>query len=132
MAFYLYKKIKASRAEKAAQEIPLGNTQSNSFEDASHQQDSALASDDSQRALQEKKPSPEAEAEKRRMRIYRWKLIGSLFLPYLLASIDLTIVATAVPFIASHFGMSSSLVCRFYLTEQTNSTSLIGLLPRLP
>lgn len=109
MAFYLYKKIKASRAEKAAQEIPLGNTQSSPFEDTPLQQDGVLPSDDSQRPLQEK-PSPEVEAEKRRMRIYRWKLIGSLFLPYLLASIDLTIVATAVPFIASHFGMSPCLV----------------------
>lgn len=105
MAFYLYKKIKASRAEKAAQEIPLGNTQPNPFDDFPHP-DGALASDDSQRALHEK-PSPEAQVEKRRVRIYRWKLIGSLFLPYLLASIDLTIVATAVPFIASHFGMYS-------------------------
>lgn len=36
-------------------------------------------------------------------RVYRWKLIIGLLLPYLLASLDLTVVATALPFIASHF-----------------------------
>ncbi|OJJ08822.1 hypothetical protein ASPVEDRAFT_156423 [Aspergillus versicolor CBS 583.65] len=118
MAFHLYKKIKASRAETPAQDIPLGNTQPNPFDDFSHP-DGALASFDSQRVLHEK-PSPEAAAEKRRMRIYRWKLIGSLFLPYLLASIDLTIVATAVPFIASHFdqlGELNWIVTAFTLTS---------------
>lgn len=38
-------------------------------------------------------------------RVYRWKLVCGLFLPYVLASLDLTIVASALPFIASHFGM---------------------------
>lgn len=42
-------------------------------------------------------------AEKHRMRVYRWKLIIGLLAPYLLASLDLTVVATALPFIASHF-----------------------------
>lgn len=46
-------------------------------------------------------------AEKRAARIYRWKLIGGLVLPDLLSSLDLTIVATATPFIASHFGTPS-------------------------
>ncbi|KAL7894115.1 major facilitator superfamily domain-containing protein [Trichoderma sp. TUCIM 5745] len=34
---------------------------------------------------------------------YRIKLITGLVLPYFLASLDLTVVATALPFIASHF-----------------------------
>jgi hypothetical protein len=34
---------------------------------------------------------------------YRLKLIAGLVLPYFLASLDLTVVATALPFIASHF-----------------------------
>ena len=45
-------------------------------------------------------------AEKRASRIYRWKLICGLILPDLLSSLDLTIVATATPFIASHFSTS--------------------------
>lgn len=35
--------------------------------------------------------------------IYRFKLLGGLILPYILASLDLTIVATSLPFIASYF-----------------------------
>ncbi|KAL7964574.1 major facilitator superfamily domain-containing protein [Trichoderma sp. SZMC 28014] len=36
---------------------------------------------------------------------YRIKLITGLVLPYFLASLDLTVVATALPFIASHFNV---------------------------
>lgn len=39
-------------------------------------------------------------------RVYRWKLIAGLVLPDLLSSLDLTIVATATPFISSHFSKS--------------------------
>ncbi|CEL11181.1 hypothetical protein ASPCAL14284 [Aspergillus calidoustus] len=127
MAYYLYKKIKASRAAKAQSElIPLGSSHSSPFERTSQQQDGhPLTSNDPLLSTSEKtSPSPELEAEKRRRRIYRWKLITSLFLPYMLATIDLTIVATAVPFIASHFNELDELnwiVTAFTLT----STALI-------
>ena len=52
----------------------------------------------------------ECKKEKHDRRIYRWKLLGGLCLPYLLASLDLTIVATAVPFIASDFSMLQPLL----------------------
>lgn len=42
--------------------------------------------------------------EKHDATVYRWKLIGGLLLPYTLASLDLTIVASSLPFIASYFG----------------------------
>ncbi|KAL2839013.1 major facilitator superfamily domain-containing protein [Aspergillus pseudodeflectus] len=127
MAYYLYKKIKASRAAKAQSElIPLGSSHTSPFERTSQQQDGRpLTSNDPLLSTSEKTPpSPELEAEKRRRRIYRWKLIASLFLPYMLATIDLTIVATAVPFIASHFNELDELnwiVTAFTLT----STALI-------
>ncbi len=41
--------------------------------------------------------------DKRNARKYRFKLIGGLLLPYFLASLDLTVVSTALPFIASDF-----------------------------
>jgi hypothetical protein len=41
--------------------------------------------------------------EKHEATVYRWKLIGGLLLPYTLASLDLTIVASSLPFIASYF-----------------------------
>jgi hypothetical protein len=43
------------------------------------------------------------DGETRHRRRYRRKLLAGLCLPFLLASLDLTIVSTAIPFIASHF-----------------------------
>lgn len=48
-------------------------------------------------------PCSQCKKEKHDKRVYRWKLITGLLLPYFLASVDLTIVAAALPFIASHF-----------------------------
>jgi hypothetical protein len=47
---------------------------------------------------------PICKQEKHDATVYRWKLIGGLLLPYTLASLDLTIVASSLPFIASYFG----------------------------
>jgi hypothetical protein len=44
-----------------------------------------------------------AKKPERSSKKYRMKLIAGLVLPYFLASLDLTVVATALPFIASHF-----------------------------
>ncbi|KAJ4301875.1 hypothetical protein N0V90_003971 [Kalmusia sp. IMI 367209] len=41
--------------------------------------------------------------EAKRMRIHRWKMIFGLILPNFLASVDVTIVAPAIPTISSHF-----------------------------
>jgi hypothetical protein len=51
--------------------------------------------------------------EKRAARIYRWKLIGGLFFPFTVQALDTTIVAGALPYIASDFRESSypSLSC---------------------
>ncbi|KAI9732875.1 MAG: hypothetical protein M1834_003815 [Cirrosporium novae-zelandiae] len=66
----------------------------------------------------------QCEADKRRRRIYRWKLIGGLMLPYFLASVDTTIVATALTTIASHFNKLNQL--NWIVTAYTlTSTSFI-------
>ena len=49
------------------------------------------------------KHCPECITERKRARIYRWKLILSLLVPNMMASMDATITATALPTIASHF-----------------------------
>lgn len=49
---------------------------------------------------------PICKQEEHDATVYRWKLIGGLLLPYTLASLDLTIVASSLPFIASYFGTS--------------------------
>jgi len=41
---------------------------------------------------------------------YRWKLILALLLPGFIGALDLTIVATALPFIASDFCESSDMI----------------------
>ncbi|KAH8431739.1 putative MFS multidrug transporter [Aspergillus melleus] len=64
----------------------------------------------------------QCEEQRRRERIYSWKLIGGLCLPYTLATLDLTIVATAVPSIASHFDKFDELnwiITSFTLTSTT-------------
>jgi hypothetical protein len=45
----------------------------------------------------------ECMADKKRARVYRWKVLVSLVIPNIMASMDLTIIATALPIIASHF-----------------------------
>jgi len=42
--------------------------------------------------------------EKRSMRVYRWKLIFGLFLPFSIQALETTVLAGAYPFIASDFG----------------------------
>ncbi|KAL4974592.1 major facilitator superfamily domain-containing protein [Aspergillus desertorum] len=117
----LYKHIKKTRAAKRqSSNIPL-QTHSSPLD---VQYDDSILALSNTPALHEKIISPEAEAEKKRRRIYRLKLVCALFMPYFLATIDLTIVATAVPFIASHFNELTELnwiVTAFTLT----STALI-------
>lgn len=65
-----------------------------------------LADLNQQSQIQASGPCELCKKEKHDARIYRWKLIAGLLLPYFLASVDLTIVAAALPFIASHFSMT--------------------------
>ncbi|OAL67673.1 MFS multidrug transporter [Trichophyton rubrum] len=70
--------------------------------------------------IQASGPCELCKKEKHDARVYRWKLIAGLLLPYFLASVDLTIVAAALPFIASHFNKLDQLnwiVTAFTLTS---------------
>ena len=49
------------------------------------------------------KHCPECRAEKKRTRIYAWKIVIALLIPNIMASMDMTIIATALPTIASRF-----------------------------
>jgi hypothetical protein len=53
------------------------------------------------------KHCPECINEKKRARHYRRKVLFSLLIPNLMASMDLTIIETALPTIASHFTQCS-------------------------
>jgi hypothetical protein len=48
-------------------------------------------------------PCPVCKEEKRLARKYRWTLIAGLFLPFCLQALDATLIASALPFIASDF-----------------------------
>ncbi len=50
-----------------------------------------------------KELTPEQLAEKKRSRIYRYKLVFGLMAPFTLQALDTTIIASALPFIASDF-----------------------------
>jgi hypothetical protein len=52
-----------------------------------------------------RQPCAICKQQKHNARVYRWKLVLGLAMPFWLTSLDLTVVATALPFIASHFGM---------------------------
>jgi len=53
-------------------------------------------------------PCPECKDAKRAARRYRWRIIAGLFIPFLIQSLDITIIAGALPFIASDFSKSTS------------------------
>ncbi|KAM5456451.1 hypothetical protein McanMca71_005545 [Microsporum canis] len=79
-----------------------------------------LADQNQQPEFQTTGPCELCKKEKHDARVYRWKLIAGLLLPYFLASVDLTIVAAALPFIASHFNKLDQLnwiVTAFTLTS---------------
>ncbi|EXJ90497.1 hypothetical protein A1O1_03600 [Capronia coronata CBS 617.96] len=67
-----------------------------------------------------KKPCPKCAQEKSAARKYRWKLLFCLVPAFFVSSLDLTIVATALPRIASHFDRFNQLnwiVTAFTLTS---------------
>ena len=62
-------------------------------------------------------------AEKSATRKYRWKMLLLLTPGFMLSSLDLTIIATALPFIASHFGTSYRAALRAY-TDRAQTSSI--------
>jgi MFS family permease len=69
-----------------------------------------------------KNSCPTCKGEKREARRYRWLLIGGLFFPFMVQSLDATIIASALPFIASDFDELAQLnwiVSAFNLTSAT-------------
>ncbi|RQM05079.1 hypothetical protein DH86_00003663 [Scytalidium sp. 3C] len=64
--------------------------------------------------------SPEEIAAKKRRRVYRWKISFGLFFPFALQALDTTIIASALPYIATDFHQVKQLnwiVSTFNLTS---------------
>ncbi|KAL1870246.1 hypothetical protein Daus18300_005311 [Diaporthe australafricana] len=72
---------------------------------------SPAATKSAKAGIQTEKPeaSPEEKAEQRRRRAYRWRIVLGLVAPFTLQSLDTTIIASALPFIASDFNELSQL-----------------------
>jgi hypothetical protein len=68
-------------------------------------------------------PTPEEKAEQRRKRAYRWKIVIGLFAPFTLQSLDTTIIASALPFIASDFSKHHR---QLYLPSQTDGLMAVS------
>ncbi|KAE8148518.1 major facilitator superfamily domain-containing protein [Aspergillus avenaceus] len=78
--------------------------------------------DERQLTPAENEKCPTCKKQKHDTHVYRWKLIGGLSLPFILATLDLTIVATALPSIASHYNQFNEqnwIVTAFTLTSTT-------------
>jgi hypothetical protein len=106
MFYYLYKKYRQrQKAPTTSNESePPGNATSKDEKQKKEKQ------------CQHVKESPNGKCEicaveKSAARKYRWKLLLLLLPGFFVASLDLTIVATALPFIASHFGMFAEFSC---------------------
>src|SRR5690242_16006178 len=59
-------------------------------------------------AAREDAVEEEDPVEKKRRRKYRWKVLLGLMMPFALQALDTTIIASALPFIATDFGESTS------------------------
>ena len=67
------------------------------------------------------------DAEKRRRRSYRWKVVFGLLLPSFLVAVDTTIVAPALPTIASAFSMfNQDIVSTWLATYHTQTSSAVS------
>ena len=96
MFIYLYRKYRQRQQRQKLQDSPETTSEKDKKPRCPHQEHS------SPDAL------PKCEictAEKSAARKYRWKLLLLLLPGFFLSSLDMTIVATALPFIASYFGM---------------------------
>lgn len=114
---YIRRKVKENKEKKAAHDITceshltpeFHSTESGKSErhdtlprEVAHHADAGLETPTGPESTEE---SRRHNAEARRMRAYRWRMILGLILPNFLAAIDLTIVAPAIPTISSHFSM---------------------------
>jgi hypothetical protein len=129
MCIYLFYQIRKARRNRRAREHtqPAERVQAKQAKQESlceHQlADAAKGSDDGvlnstmpglehQQRQRGSRHCPECIAEKKRAKVYRWKILLSLVLANAMAAMDLTIIATALPTIASHFCKSGAITCK--------------------
>jgi hypothetical protein len=138
MCIYLFYQIRKTRRNRKAREEhtqPAERVQAKQESLCEHQLADAAKGDDGvlnstmpglehqQRPVEQRGSThcPECIVEKKRARVYRLKILISLVMANMMASMDLTIIATALPTIASHF-------CKFwYIRYRQRNVLLTGL-----
>ena len=99
MAFYLYRKFRESRQKDGHEPVLDEQLAAPMAEEPSNQSDAL-----------EKAQGPSGIDENARkdgqvaMRRYRWRIILGLFFPAVVQGVNTTMIASAMPFIASDFG----------------------------
>lgn len=115
---YTYRKIRAHRARQAAE----AEAEAAAAEAAPADSNTSTPTASLQKSApgNPTRPCPQCKEDKSRARKYRWKLLLCLTPAFFVASLDLTIVATALPRIASHYNRFNQLnwiVTSFTLTS---------------
>lgn len=114
MAYYMYKKIRDKRRAAADAELhqhvsPADISQARRSRDqdqelfTTERDSNEKTTDAPDYSTQNKRTTEETNAEKKAMRTYRFKIIAGLFFPMLVWSLNKTMIAVALPFIASDF-----------------------------
>ncbi|KAF2691164.1 MFS general substrate transporter [Lentithecium fluviatile CBS 122367] len=136
MAYMLFKYIRRKVKESGRKEAALNITDNSHLTPEFHhgapepEEHESLPGNATQHTPTEKPISAESHHdsrklndEARKMRAYRWRMILGLILPSFLASVDVTIVAPAIPTISSHFnhlsGSFNWIVAAYTLTFTT-------------
>lgn len=108
MALWLYKKI---RDKQRRTESPEPWTESNQLEDrdvpGAELQNREGEQPSREQSLNDGRTATTNE-EKKATRRYRWRLIAGLFIPASVQALNTTMIAGALPFIASDFSTSAS------------------------
>lgn len=130
MAIYLYKKWKATRETPSTPSGPSIETskpsrlckhRTDSLDFTSEQESAILLESQARNSegreggtseppagISYAEPCNHCIQEKKASRRYRWRLTAGLMLPYMVQALDITIIAGALPFIASDFSESQA------------------------
>jgi hypothetical protein len=101
MAYWLYKKIRDRKRNSGEQHL-LGP-----YPETSKQNEASIGAEPSDKETSRLDPQlqehPRDKQAQKEARVYRWRLIGGLFLPATVQALNTTLIAGALPFIASDF-----------------------------
>ena len=101
MAYWLYKKIRDRNRNSGEQHL-LG-----SYPETSNRNEAPMGVEPSDKETSRRDPQlqeqPRDKQAQKEARLYRWRLIGGLFLPATVQALNTTLIAGALPFIASDF-----------------------------